>query len=242
MGKRILVQRRGKGSPTFRSPTHKRRGQVKHPDYDYTRENTLSGKVIELLHDPGRGAPIARVQFEDGKKHLVLVSESVSIGQKLQFGPKAPIYPGNVLPLSNIPDGTMVSNIEQTPGDGGQFARSSGSFCIIRTHTDDRVIIKLPSGVEKMFLPSCRAMIGLVAGGGRKERPFLKAGTKHHAMKAKAGTWPVVSGSKMNAVYHPHGGGSHGGPGGPTTVSRNAPPGAKVGLIAARRSGRGRKK
>jgi len=242
MGKRILVQRRGRGSPTFRSPTHRRQGDIKHPDYDLTRENTLKSKVRDLLHDPGRGSPVASVEFPNGEKQLVLVSESVAVGQVLQFGSEAPIRPGNVLPLNSIPDGTMICNIEQRPGDGGRFARTSGSFGIVRTHTDDRVIVKLPSGQEKPFLLTCRAMIGVIAGGGRKERPFVKAGNRFYSLKLKATTWPRVGGVKMNAVYHPFGGGSKQGPGRSTTSSRNAPPGAKVGLIAAKRSGRGGKK
>ncbi|MHA2059235.1 MAG: 50S ribosomal protein L2 [Candidatus Ranarchaeia archaeon] len=242
MGKRIGVQRRGRGSPTFRAPSHKRRGDIKHPDYDLTREETVKAEVLDLVHDPGRGAPVASIKLPSGESQYVLVSEGVAVGENLHYGPEAPILPGNVLPLEVIPDGTLVCNIEQNPGDGGRFARSSGSFGVIRTHTDDRAIIKLPSGREKHFPFSCRAMIGVVAGGGRNQRPFLKAGNRFHSLKVKAKTWPRVRGVAMNAVYHPFGGGSKQGPGRSSTSSRHAPPGAKVGLIAARRSGRGGRK
>jgi large subunit ribosomal protein L2 len=93
----------------------------------------------------------------------------------------------------------------------------------------------MPSGELKQFNPSSRATIGIVAGGGRIEKPFLKAGKKFHHLRAKGRKYPRVSGNHMNAASHPHGGGS-----GTKTVSRNAPPGAKVGLIAARQSGRKR--
>jgi large subunit ribosomal protein L2 len=96
----------------------------------------------------------------------------------------------------------------------------------------------MPSGVLKWFNPKCRATVGIVAGGGRVDRPFLKAGKKYHKMKARAAKYPRVSGVAMNAIDHPFGGGNRKHPGRPTTVSRNAPPGRKVGQIAARRTGK----
>lgn len=239
MGKRILVQRRGRGSPTFRAPTHLRKGAAKHPP---VRPSTLTGIVNDLIHDPGRGAPLAKIKFDDNTTTLNIAVEGIAVGQLVQSGTDVKPNLGNVLPLENIPDGTLVSNIEQVPGDGGRFARSSGNFGIIRTHGENSVMIKMPSGKEKRFNPNCRALIGVVAGGGRPERPFLKAGAVFHAVRAKAKRWPVVRGVAMNAVYHPHGGGAKQHSLKPITVSRNAPPGAKVGLIAAKRTGRGRRK
>ncbi|MHA1238879.1 MAG: 50S ribosomal protein L2 [Candidatus Odinarchaeia archaeon] len=243
MGKRILVQRKGRGGSQFRSPSHKRRGTVKYlalgPEMF---ETTLSGTVVELLHDPGRGAPVANVKFENGQYGLVLVSEGVSVGQKIEVGPNANISLGNILPLKYIPEGTPVFNIEGVPGDGGKFVRSSGTYATIISHSEGKTMIQLPSGQIKAFNPLCRATIGIVAGGGRIEKPIVKAGKKYHMSKSKAWHWPVVRGVAMNAVSHPHGGGSHQGPGGPTTVSKNAPPGAKVGLIAAKRAGRKKRK
>ena len=107
---------------------------------------------------------------------------------------------------------------------------------------EKKAMVQLPSGTLKAFNPKCRATIGIVAGGGRPEKPFVKAGTKYHLTKAKGQHWPIVRGSAMNAVSHPHGGGMHQSPGGPYTVKRNTPPGAKVGLIAARRTGRKKRK
>jgi len=103
-------------------------------------------------------------------------------------------------------------------------------------------MVKLPSGATKLLKDACRATIGVVAGGGRIEKPFLKAGKKFHWMRAKGHKYPRVRGVAMNACSHPFGGGRHQHPGKPTTVSRHAPPGRKVGHIAARMTGRKEKK
>ncbi|MHA1506457.1 MAG: 50S ribosomal protein L2 [Candidatus Asgardarchaeia archaeon] len=238
MGKRILVQRKGRGSSTFRSPSHKKVGDVRYPplsEYDFT--SFREGRIVEILHDPGRGAPVVKVKI--GKEYfLTVASEGVFEGQIIYIGAKSPIGVGNILPLKNIPDGTQIFNIEGHPGDGGKFARESGTYATLLTHMGDKVMVQLPSRIQKIFDGRCRATIGVAAGGGRTEKPFVKAGNKYYRAKVKPWKWPIVRGVAMNAVSHPHGGGSHQSPGKPTTVSRNAPPGAKVGLIAARRTGK----
>ncbi|MHA1410412.1 MAG: 50S ribosomal protein L2 [Candidatus Odinarchaeia archaeon] len=243
MGKRILVQRRGRGSRQFRAPTHKRKGKVKYISLSPDEANkTITGEVISLHHDPGRGAPLAYVKFENNKKGLVLAPESLAIGQKITIGPNAPISIGNTLPLKNIPEGTPIFNIEGKPFDGGKFVRSSGGYATLMSIDEEKAVVQLPSGAQKAFNPNCRATIGIVAGGRRPEKPFVKAGKKYHLARAKGWHWPVVRGAAMNAVSHPHGGGMHQSPGGPYTVKRNTPPGAKVGLIAAKRTGRKKRK
>ncbi|MGQ4833254.1 MAG: 50S ribosomal protein L2 [Candidatus Asgardarchaeia archaeon] len=238
MGKRLLVQRRGRGGSVFRAPSHKRLGAVKYPSFIQTEDTkVLTGTVVDILHDPGRGAPVAKIKVND-TIFLNVAAEGMYVGQTVYLGPEAPISIGNILPLGNIPEGTQIYNIEGSPGDGGKYVRSSGSYATIVTHSGKYVIVQLPSGRQKSFLNSCKATIGVVAGGGRTDKPFVKAGNKYHLVKVKAWKWPVVRGVAMNAVSHPHGGGSHHTPGKPTTVSRNAPPGQKVGLIAARRTGK----
>jgi len=143
---------------------------------------------------------------------------------------------GNVLPLGKIPEGTMVCNIELSPGDGGKMVRSSGAYATVVTHTPDGTIVKLPSKRTKYVNDLCRATIGLISGAGRVEKPFLKAGTKFHLMKAKGHMYPRTRGRAMVAAAHPYGSSKKGGRK-VTTVSRNAPPGKKVGLIAARSAG-----
>lgn len=144
---------------------------------------------------------------------------------------------GNTLPLAEIPEGTPIYDIENTPGDGGRFVRSSGTYASVVTHDANQAVVELPSGELKYLNPNCRASIGVVAGGGRKDKPFLKAGKRWHAYKAKGKKFMTVRGVAMNAVDHPHGGGNRQHPGRPTTVSRHAPPGRKVGSIAAKRTG-----
>ena len=160
-------------------------------------------------------------------------------GQYIYCGAKARLSVGNVLPVNKIPEGTIICNVEQYPGDNGQFARASGTFSLIIGHSEDglKTRIKMPSGIKRTIKGDSRAMIGIIAGGGRNEKPICKGGKVHHMRKPKRKK-RMVCGVAMNPVEHPHGGGNHQHVGQPTTVSRVAPAGRKVGLIAARRSGK----
>jgi large subunit ribosomal protein L2 len=237
MGRRIQGQRRGRGSSTFRAPSHRYKADLTHKKAEET--DTVGGEVVDIEHDPARSAPIAAVEFEDDDRRLVLVPEGVAVGDTVQVGVSAEIKPGNTLPLAEIPEGVPVCNVESQAGDGGKFARASGTNAQLMTHDRDVAVVQLPSGEVKRLDPSCRATIGVVAGGGRTEKPFVKAGNKHHKMKARGTKWPRVRGVAMNAVDHPFGGGGRQHPGRPKSVSRNAPPGRKVGDIASKRTGRG---
>jgi large subunit ribosomal protein L8e len=160
-------------------------------------------------------------------------------GQFVYCGKKAQLAVGNVLPLGIMPEGTIVCNVESKAGDRGIFARTSGNYATIIGHSDDgKTRIKLPSGTKKVVSSAARAMVGIVAGGGRIDKPLLKAGRAFHKYKAKRNEWPKCRGVAMNPVDHPHGGGNHQHIGHASTVRRDAPPGQKVGLIAARRTGR----
>ena len=142
------------------------------------------------------------------------------------------------MPVGKIPEGVPVYNIELSPGDGGKLVRAGGSNATIVSHDSEKTVIQLPSGQFKTLDSSCRATIGILAGGGRKDKPFLKAGKKYFAYKKRGKQYPVVRGVAMNPVAHPHGGGGHQHVGKPYTVKRGASPGRKVGSIAARRTGR----
>ncbi|MHA1652222.1 MAG: 50S ribosomal protein L2 [Candidatus Helarchaeota archaeon] len=239
MGKRIKVQRRGRGSPTFRASKKRKRGPVKHPIFKDQQEEPLKGEIINLEHERGRSAPLARIFYENGSKEYMIAPEGVAIGQEIVVGDPSDIRIGNTLPLKDIPEGTSVYNIESQPGDGGKFARAGGTYATVVTRDKQRVIVKLPSGKTRSYNPRCRATIGVVAGGGRTEKPFVKAGNKFHHCRAKNQKYPVNRGVAMVAASHPHGGGQKQHIGKKSScVSRNAPPGRKVGLIAARRSGR----
>ena len=238
MGRRIQGQRRGRGTSTFRAPSHRYKAELSHKKSE--DKDTISGTVVGIEHDPARSAPIALVEFED-EQRMILAPEGITVGEELQIGVSAEIKPGNTLPLAEIPEGVPVCNVEHQPGDGGKFARASGVSAQLLSHDRKVAIVKLPSGEVKRLNPNCRATIGVVAGGGRTEKPFVKAGKKYHKMKARGIKWPRVRGVAMNAVDHPFGGGGRQHPGQPKSVSRNAPPGRKVGDIASKRTGRGGK-
>ncbi len=235
MGKRILAQRAGRGTSTFRSPSHLRVSEAKYPP---PSDSTKKGVVVELVHDPGRWVPLARILFEDGSEFYTPAAEGVYQGQVIYVGPQAPIAVGNILPLSSIPEGTKVFNIELRPGDGGKLVRQAGSYSVVLGKSGRYAIVLLPSGEQKMVLGTCRATIGVPAGAGRTEKPLLKAGAAYHKWKVKARKWPRTRGVAMNPVSHPHGGGSHQSVSRSSTVSRHAPPGRKAGHIAASRTGR----
>lgn len=235
MGKRIRQQRAGRGGQQFRNRGHLRVAPAKYPSLS---DVTLTGVITELVHDPGRWVPLAHIELEDGTEYYVPAAEGMYVGQKVAIGPDAPIAIGNTLPLGKIPEGTKVYNIELRPGDGGKLARQSGSYAIILGRSGRYTIVQLPSGKQKNILSTARATIGVPAGAGRTEKPLLKAGLAHYKWRPKAHIWPRVRGVAMNAVSHKFGGGSHQSVSIPSTVSRNAPPGRKVGHIAARRTGR----
>ncbi|WP_290819316.1 50S ribosomal protein L2 [Halovivax sp.] len=243
MGRRIFGQRRGRGTPTFRAPSHRYKADLSHKKVE--DGDVVRGEVVGIEHDPARSAPVAEVVFEDGadgasgERRLVLAPEGVTVGDEIQVGISAEIRPGNTLPLAEIPEGVPVCNVEAKPGDGGKFARASGVNADLITHDRNAAVVQLPSGEVKRLDPSCRATIGVVAGGGRTEKPFVKAGNKYHKMRARGTKWPRVRGVAMNAVDHPFGGGGRQHPGRPKSVSRDAPPGRKVGDISSRRTGRG---
>jgi large subunit ribosomal protein L2 len=200
------------------------------------QEGVIHGQVKKIIHDPGRGSPMVAVRLETGETYYSVVPEGVYEGQPTQIGGEASVEIGNVLPLGKIPEGTMVCNIELSPGDGGKMVRSSGAYATVVTHTPDGTIVKLPSKRTKYVNDLCRATVGIISGAGRVEKPFLKAGTKFHLMKAKGHMYPRTRGIAMVAAAHPYGSSKKGGRK-VTTVSRNAPPGKKVGLIAARSAG-----
>jgi len=235
MGKRLIQQRRGRTQSKFNAPSHRFRGEIK-----YSKDtNKHQGIVEDIVHDPGRTAPLASVKLDDNKKILVLASEGMKVGDEIKFTEdKSDIRSGNTLPVGKIPEGAPLYNIELSPGDGGKLVRAGGSNATIVSHDKKRTVIQLPSGQFKTIDSSCRGTIGVVAGGGRNDKPFLKAGKKHYAYRARGKQYPIVRGVAMNAVSHPHGGGGHQHVGGPSTVKRGTPPGRKVGNIAAKRTGR----
>ena len=239
MGKNLIQQARGKGGPTYRSPSHRFRGWAKH---NMNGDSTLKGFVVDLIDCPGHSAPLAHARYENGEECLLLAPEGLKVGKELMSGNEAAISTGNILPLKNIPKGTSIYNIESQPGDGGKFVRSSGVTAKLISKSEKKAIVQLPSKKKKEFDLKCRACIGILAGGGRVDKPFVKAGNKFHAMKAKNKLYPSVSAGSMNAVDHPFGNSRSLRKSKAKPVSRNAPPGRKVGMISPRRTGRAKGK
>jgi large subunit ribosomal protein L2 len=235
MGKRIIQQARGKGGPRYKAHSFQHKGPAK-----VVNKETV-GTIVDIIKCAGHSAPLAVVFYENLNSYgLIIAPEGVSVNQKVTIGTNAEVKIGNTLRLSDIPEGIPVFNIEAVPGDGGKFVRSSGSGAKIITKSDKSVIIQLPSKKTKEFNPSCRATVGSVAGSGRTEKPFFKAGSKYYSMRAKSKVWPKTSGGAMNAVDHPFGNKRSSRKSKAKPSPRNAPPGRKVGMIRARHTGRNR--
>merc|ERR1711971_1050372 len=173
------------------------------------------------------------------KKELFVAAEGMYTGQFVYCGKKSQLTIGNVMPIGHMPEGTIVCNLEEKTGDRGKLARASGNYATVIAHNADtkKTRVKLPSGSKKVIPSANRAMVGCIAGGGRIDKPILKAGRAYHKYRVKRNSWPKVRGVAMNPVEHSHGGGNHQHVGHPTTSARASVPGQKVGLIAARRTG-----
>jgi len=236
MGKRIRAQRKG-SSPRYRVASHRFPGANRMP-----RATDIVGEVTDLVHSPVHSAPLARVKLPVGETTLVSATEGIAIGSSVAIGDNVALKPGNITRIANIPEGTAINNLELRPGDGGKIARAAGNSCIVEARIGDKVRIRLPSGAIKELPENCRATIGVLSGHGRDEMPLRTAGAAYYKAKARGKLFPHVSGVAMNPVDHPHGGGNHQAVHGPSSVARGTPPGAKVGLIAPSRSGRGRGK
>ena len=234
MGKSLIQQKRGKGGPRYTTPSFRYHGETRLVKYE---SKTMTADIADILHDAGHSAPLMELKYSNGEFGLLQAPEGVKVGDKIEIGNDVQAKNGNILPLKNIPEGTSIYNIESSPGDGGKFVRTSGGFARIITKSNDGIVVELPSSKRRTFLPECRAVIGTVAGSGRTEKPFLKAGSKYYKMISKNKLWPKVSGTSMNSVSHPFGGRSSHAKGIPTQSSRNSPPGRKVGKIAPKRTG-----
>merc|ERR1711957_345231 len=209
------------GSRVFAAHTHHRVAPAKLRTLDFAeRQGYMKGVVKDIVHDPGRGAPLAKVVFRDAYKYkhrteYFIAVEGMYTGMFVYAGLKANLQVGSIMPVNQMPEGIVIGHSED-----GKKSR-----------------VRLPSGVRKTILGRCRAMIGVIAGGARCDKPLLKANAAYYKAKAKRKNWPRVRGVAMNPVEHPHGGGNHQHVGHPTTTRRDAPRGQKCGLIAARRTG-----
>jgi large subunit ribosomal protein L2 len=238
MGKLLKQQRRGKGSVAYRAPSHRYKEDLAYLGFGATeRTGTLRGQVVRFIDDPSRGALLMEVLFEDGTRHRFLAPEGIAIGSEFHSGAQSPLGLGCCLPLSRMPEGAPIYNIEMTPGTDGKLVRTPGSYATLVSKEKDKAFVKLPSRGTLELEGSCRAQLGIVCGGGRLEKPLLKAGVNFYKKHAQNRKWPVNRGVHMSAYTHPFGGKQHH-KGRGSATSRNAPPGRKVGHIAARSVGR----
>ncbi len=235
MGNPLRHQRRGKGSPAYRTPKHR---YLSNASYHGLPESAR-GEIVSFKLDPSKSTPLAEVLLDNGKTVYLLAPEGACVGDQLAFGKGSGARIGNVARLGDLPEGIPVFNLELHPNDGGKLLRSSGTYATLLAHDEDTemVTIKFASSSKAMRLlsPDCRATVGIAAGGGRKEKPFKKAGNKFYAKKAKNKMYPKVRGSAMNAYNHPHGGTSFGKS---STVGKDTSPGRRVGHVKARQTGR----
>ncbi len=232
MGKRIIQQRRGKGSHTYR--VRKKAGAVR-PGYISNIEGEFT--VIRLISSPGHSVPIAKLMNKKGDIFFNFAANMLYVGQKVSFGGNKS---GDIAKLGDLKNGTTVFNVEHTLKDGGKFVRSGGGSALVANKEGNIVTLVMPSKKQKKFDSNCRATIGVAAGDGRMDKPVMKAGTKYYIMKSKSKLWPIVSAVKMNAIDHPFGSG-RGKRMKSKIAKRNASPGKKVGLIRPRRTGRKKK-
>jgi large subunit ribosomal protein L2 len=238
MGKRLKQQKRGAGSPRYRAPKKRFKTNLEYRSYDdMEKTGVITGKVLSLVDDPARTAVLMKVRYDNGETGLLPAPEGIAVGDEIDVGAQGRLIHGSILPLYRVPDGAYVFNIERNPGDGGKLVKAAGSYANVVAKEGKLIYIKLPSRKTITVSNECRAQLGVIAGGGRLEKPLLKAGNNHYKMKALCRLWPKVRGVHQAAYNHPHGGKQHHA-GKPTTVSRGSPPGSKVGHIAARQTGR----
>jgi large subunit ribosomal protein L2 len=220
MGKRIIQQRRGRGSLTYRVPTYKFNPRLEYSDQP--------GKVVDIVSDRLKASPMAKILYSDRTISYMIAPEGIRVGDST----------GNlVVPLSSVTEGMQIFAIEIRPNSGPKLCRTPGSSATMVSRGKKECIIRLPSKKTKKLNPGCRATLGIPAGEGRKEKPWVKAGKKWIAMHSRGKLYPRTSSNAMNAVDHPFGG-SYSGVNKPKSVSRHAPPGRKVGSISPRRSGK----
>ncbi len=166
------------------------------------KKDNMEATVIGIEYDPNRSANIALIQYKDGEKAYILAPQGITDGDKVISGETVDIKPGNCMPISSIPVGTLIHNIELNPGQGGKLVRTAGQSAQLMAKEGKYAHVRLPSGEMRLILAKCRATIGVIGNADHENIKIGKAGRKRHM-----GWRPEVRGSVMNPVDHPHGGG-----------------------------------
>ena len=230
MGKRIITQRRGRGTHTY-----KVRRKAFRYKLQYLPRIDGEGKVVKLFNSSAHSSPLAKISCKTGSFYIPAFKGMVE-GQKIDLNGKK-IKEGNIVRLKDVPLKTRFNNIESRPGDGGVFIKTAGSSATINRIVDKDIFVLMPSKKEKKLNPNCRVIIGEIAGAGRLDKPIIKAGKQYHIKKSKSKLWPRTSAVKMNAIDHPFGSGRAKNVKS-KIAKRNAPPGRRVGLLRPKRTGK----
>ncbi|HCI86041.1 MAG TPA: 50S ribosomal protein L2 [Dehalococcoidia bacterium] len=187
---RVTVRHRGGG--------HKRRYRI----VDFKRDKQGTATVKSIEYDPNRTARIALVEFEDGIKRYIVAPNGIGVGDTVSSGDDAPVITGNSRSLGSLPTGTLVHNVEVTPGKGGQMVKSAGAVAQVMAHEGGYTLLRLPSGEMRRLLSECSATVGQVSNLDHKNEKLGKAGRNRHRGRRSS-----VRGSVMSPAAHPHGGG-----------------------------------
>lgn len=212
----IAKKKKNAGRNSYGKITVRHRGggnKVKYRIIDFKRACEDEATVIAIEYDPNRTAYIALIQYTDGKKAYIIAPVGLSVGDKIYSGANADIKAGNTLPISSIPVGTLIYNIELYPGKGGQLVRSAGAAAQLMAKENGMAQVRLPSGEVRIIRLNCKATIGQVGNLEHENIKLGKAGKTRHL-----GIRPTVRGSVMNPCDHPHGGGE-----GKSPVGRPSP-------------------
>jgi len=230
MGKRIISQARGHGSLSYRVRKKAYQYKIKYPMHEG------QAQILDLVHSTAHSAPLMKVKIADEIFYDPAFNGAV-VGDNIQIG-GTEVKPGNILMLKDVPLTANVYNIENNPGDGGKMIRSAGSSAVVfKKYEHNKVSITMPNKKEIILSGDCRVTLGRIAGDGRILKPFMTAGKMRYHMKSRNKLWPRTSAVKMNAGDHPFGSG-RGKRIKSKIAKRNAPPGARVGHIRPRRTGR----
>ena len=188
---RITVRHQGGGN----------RQKYRLVDFKRNKDN-VEATVIGIEYDPNRSANIALIEYKDGEKAYILAPQGLTDGSKVVSGENVDIKPGNSMPISSIPVGTLIHNIELNPGQGGKLVKAAGQSAQLMAKEGKYAHVRLPSGEMRLILAKCRATIGVLGNSEHENVKLGKAGRTRHM-----GIRPTVRGSVMNPVDHPHGGG-----------------------------------
>jgi len=181
MGKRIITQRRGRGTSTYKAHSHRKKYRTNYPNIN---QPGINGTIMAIEHDCGREAPLALIRLEDRSHICIPAPEGIRVGGSVVYGGFSPDSL-SITELGSIPEGTLICNIEKSPGSGGSFCRTPGAFARLLSKTDN-VIIQFSSKKQKKLNFKCRAVIGIVAGGGKLEKP---SGTGSLALPVRSARW-----------------------------------------------------